>query len=77
MLKVDVPKGQFVETRFSAMQGESAKAQVMTTRYKEQKNKSREVSTKAISKADDLHRFYKADAFFAIRGKVYIMCISD
>jgi hypothetical protein len=77
VLKVDVPKGQFVETRISAMQGESAKAQVMTTRYKEQKNKSREVSTKVISKADDLHRFYKADVFFAIRGKVYIMCISD
>jgi hypothetical protein len=77
VLKEDVPKGQFIETRISAMQGESAKAQVMTTRYKEQKNKSREVSTKVISKANDLHCFYKADAFFAIRGKVYIMCISD
>jgi hypothetical protein len=74
---VHIAKGRFVEARILAMQGEYANAQVMTTRYKEQKNKSREVSTKVISKADDLHRFCKADVFFAIRGRVYIMCISD
>jgi hypothetical protein len=72
-----IAKGRFVEARVLAMQGEYANAQVMTTRYREQKNRSREVSTKVISKADDLHRFYKADIFFSIRVRVYIMCIPD